>query len=147
MTYVARLLRDFDRLTRQTGLAGDIQWYVDYANNKDKAVREEMERVNLSTGQSRENRYGRFRRAHRQQRASERTVRRLDLLNEPPPAEWLTTRRCPTCSSPVLRTESDEVELGRWCSTYCGNCGRKLRVDRIDAPPWEDPEWAKAGEQ
>lgn len=70
----------------------------------------------------------------------------VDLLNEPPP-EWMTTRRCPTCSSSMLRTESDEVELGAWCTTYCGGCGRQLRVDRLDCPPWEDPDWVKAGEQ
>jgi hypothetical protein len=72
---------------------------------------------------------------------------RLDLLNEPIPPEWYATRHCPTCSGTELRVHSDEVELGRWCSTYCV-CGRLLRQDFIDGrPAWEDPEWIKRTEQ
>lgn len=34
----------------------------------------------------------------------------LDLLNEPIPDEWLSTRHCPTCGSTALQVSSDEVE-------------------------------------
>lgn len=71
----------------------------------------------------------------------------LDLLNEPIPAEWRTTRHCPTCSSTDLYVSSDEVELDRWCTTSCANCGRALRRDFIGHPTWEDPEWVAGGEQ
>lgn len=72
----------------------------------------------------------------------------IDLLNEPTPSEWLTTRHCPACGSVELSVSSDEVELGGWCTTSCGNCGRELRKDYIDGrPAWDDPEWVKAGEQ
>lgn len=74
----------------------------------------------------------------------------LDLLNEPIPEDWLTTRHCPTCGDVNLVVSSGEVEIGDWCSTTCMGCGRLLRKDTIDADGshvWEDPEWVKAGEQ
>lgn len=74
--------------------------------------------------------------------------KRLDLLNEPIPAGWRTTRHCPSCSSTSLRVSSDEVELGYWCTTACAKCGRELRRDYIDGrPTWEDPQWVAAAEQ
>lgn len=72
----------------------------------------------------------------------------IDLLNEPIPPEWASTRHCPSCHSTTLRVSSDKVEMGGWCPTYCGVCGRELRRDYIDGrPAWEDQEWAKGGEQ
>jgi hypothetical protein len=75
-------------------------------------------------------------------------MRDLDLLNEPIPPEWASTRHCPMCNSVELRVSSDEVELGGWCTISCLSCGRELRRDYIDGrPTWQDPEWVKAGEQ
>lgn len=65
----------------------------------------------------------------------------LDLLNEPIPAEWRATRRCPECNDVDMVVESDDPVTWGWCTTSCAKCGRTLRVDRLDRRPWEDPEW------
>lgn len=73
----------------------------------------------------------------------------LDLLNEPIPEDWLTTRHCPSCNGVELRVSSGEVEVGDWCFTSCKECGRLLRKDTIDHTglhAWNDPEWVASGE-
>lgn len=71
----------------------------------------------------------------------------LDLLNDGPPDEWKHTRHCPSCGSTSLMVSSDDPLGGGWCTTECAGCGRHLRTDRLDAAPWEDPEWVKATQQ
>lgn len=73
----------------------------------------------------------------------------LDLLNDPVPDDWHSTRHCPSCGCVDLVISSDPVLLGGWCTTACANCGRELRIDTLDEHglhTWEDSEWARAGE-
>lgn len=69
----------------------------------------------------------------------------MDLLNEPIPNAWRKTRRCPGCGGHDLIVESDDPLADGWCTTYCADCGRELRVDRLDRDPWEDSEWVVSG--